>query len=191
MRLRAFACIAALALSAPSFAAAQDMNPAGTDEQRQAMGELALLDGEWRGEATIYNRDGSRTTLTQTERVGPFLGGSIRVIEGRGYDASGDTVFNAMAVISWDEAEDRYRFRSWANGRDGDFTFERTDTGFVWEVPAGPGAVVRYTATVQDGVWHEAGAYVREGMAPMPTMEMTLRRVGDSGWPAAGAVAPR
>ncbi|WP_296820190.1 DUF1579 domain-containing protein [Brevundimonas sp.] len=188
MRMRAIVFSAVLALSAPGLAMAQAMNPAGSDEQRQQVADLSFLDGEWRGEAVIFNRDGSRTTLTQTERVGPLLGGSIRVVEGRGYDAAGVTVFNAMAVISWDEREDRYRFRSWANGHDGDFRFERTDTGFVWEVPAGPGAVVRYTATVQDGVWHEVGAYMREGMEPRPTIEMTLRRIGESDWPAGGAV---
>lgn len=187
--MRNLIVITIAAVLAASSAAAQEMNPAGSAEQRQALSELAFLDGEWRGQAVIRNRDGSETRFTQTERVGPFLGGSVRVIEGRGYDAEGATVFNAMAVLSWDEQQDRYRFRSWANGRDGDFEFRRTDDGFVWEVPAGPGAVVRYTAVVRDGAWHERGDYVREGMDPMPMMEMTLRRVGDTDWPAAGAVA--
>lgn len=184
------AAAALLTLTTPATSLAQEQAPAGTEEQRTAMADLSFLDGEWRGEAIVYG-PGGRETFTQTERVGPMLGGSIRIVEGRGYDAAGETVFNAFAVISWNDAEDRYQFRAWANGRNGDYRFERTPDGFIWEVPAGPGAIVRYTATVQGGVWHEAGVYIREGGQPMPFMEMTLHRIGDSPWPGAGAVSPR
>ena len=42
----------------------------------------------WRGPAVIHAPQGRRTS-TQTERVGPMLGGSIRLIEGQGYAADG------------------------------------------------------------------------------------------------------
>ncbi len=193
MRLKSTILAAAAAFVAattPLTASAQEQQPAGSEEQRNAMAALSFLDGEWRGEAAAYG-PGGRMTFTQTERVGPLLGGSVRVVEGRGYDAAGETAFNALGVISWDDAQDRYRFSAWANGRSGDYLFELTEDGFIWEVPAGPGAVVRYTATVRDGVWHEAGVYIREGGQPMPFMEMTLHRIGDSPWPGAGAVSPR
>ena len=130
-------------------------------------------------------------TLTQTERVGSLLGGSVKVIEGRGYAADGSTQFNAMAVVSWNEREGRYGFRSYANGYSGDYRFERTEDGFRWETPAGPNARIQYTAVVRDGAWHEVGDYVVEGQPPRRMIEMTLRRIGDSDWPAGGAVAPR
>lgn len=181
---------AALALLAPAAASAQEQMPAGSDEQRAAMDALSFMDGEWRGQATSFGPGGVRTDLIQTERVGPFLGGSVRVVEGRGYDAEGATAFNALGVISWNDAEDRYEFSAWANGRQGHYQFERTETGFTWEVPAGPGAVIRYVATIQDGVWHEVGDYVREGGQPLRFIEMTLHRIGDSGWPGEGSVSP-
>lgn len=187
--LAAAAAAAVLALAAgPAWSQAHP-SATGSAEQRAAIDALDFLNGEWRGEAIAYGPDGEQVVLTQTERVGDLLGGWVKLVEGRGYDADGNTAFNALAVISWDEAEGRYRFRTWANGRGGDFRFERTDTGFRWEVPAGPGAVVRYTATVADGVWHEVGDYIREGAEPVRTVEMTLRRIGDSDWP--GAVSPR
>jgi hypothetical protein len=182
---------AALSLLAPVAASAQEQMPAGSDEQRAAMDALSFMDGEWRGQATSFGPRGVRTDLIQTERVGPFLGGSVRVVEGRGYDAAGATAFNALGVISWNDAEDRYEFSAWANGRQGSYRFERTDTGFTWEVPAGPGAVIRYVATIQDGVWHEVGDYVREGGQPLRFIEMTLHRIGDSDWPGEGSVSPR
>lgn len=178
----------AVLLSATGAAAQVPPQPAGTEAQRQAVSALDFMDGEWRGEAVVHQPGGEPMTLTQTERVGPMLGGSIKVIEGRGYAADGSTQFNAMAVVSWNAREGRYNFRSWANGYSGDYRFERTDDGFRWETPAGPNARVVYVATVKDGVWHEVGDYITEGQPPRRMIEMTLRRIGDSNWPAGGAV---
>ena len=180
----------AVLLSATGAAAQVPAQPAGTETQRQAVSALDFMDGEWRGEAVVHQPGGEPMTLTQTERVGPMLGGSIKVIEGRGYAADGSTRFNAMAVVSWNAREGRYNFRSWANGYSGDYRFERTGEGFRWETPAGPNARVVYVATVKDGVWHEVGDYITEGQPPRRMIEMTLRRVGDSRWPAGGAVDP-
>lgn len=180
------------ALLIPAFAARAQVpaQPAGTAAQREALAALDFLDGEWRGQAVVYGPEGART-LTQTERVGSLLGGSVRVIEGRGYDAEGQTVFNAMAVISWNERENRYGFHSWANGYSGDYKFERTGDGFRWETPAGPGARIEYVATVRDGTWHEVGSYVAEGQPPRQVIDMRLTRVGDSDWPAGDPVPLR
>ena len=181
--------VLALTLALPSPGLAQAQSPAGSQAQRDAMARLAFMDGEWRGTAAI-NGPGGRTTLTQTERVGPHLGGSIRVVEGRGYAADGTTQFNAFAIIGWDERTQAYTFHTYAQGYQGDYPFEATEDGFRWQTPAGPGATIQYVATIKDGRWHEVGHYVREGQTPLPYIEMDLRRVGDSDWPNAGAVAP-
>lgn len=178
-------------LAAPATAAAQvPIQPTGSAAQREAVGALDFLDGEWRGGAVVYGPQGQET-LAQTERVGPLLGGSVKVIEGRGYAADGSTQFNALAVLSWDEREGRYRFRSWANGYTGEYPFERTADGFRWSMPAGPNARIEYVATVRDGVWHEIGSYVAEGQPARPVIDMRLSRIGDSSWPAEGAVPSR
>ena len=181
---------AAVLLVAPAAVAQVPAQPAGTAAQRDAVAALDFLDGEWRGEAVIMG-PGGRETLVQTERVGSLLGGSVKVIEGRGYAADGSTQFNALAVLSWDEREGRYRFRSWANGYSGDYPFERTENGFRWSTPAGPNARMEYVATVRDGTWREVGSYVAEGQPPRPVIDMRLTRVGDTSWPADGAVSPR
>lgn len=178
-----------LACSPAAFAVAQEQNPAGTQAQRDAMARLSFMDGEWRGTAVI-NGPAGRMSLTQTERVGTHLGGSIRVVEGRGYTADGSTQFNAMAVIAWDQRAGAYTFRSYAQGYQGDYPFEATPTGFRWQTPAGPGATIQYEATITAERWHEVGHYVREGQPPVPYIELDLRRVGDTDWPGAGAVSP-
>lgn len=158
--------------------------------QREAMTALASLDGTWRGEAWTLLPNGERHTLTQTERVGPFLDGAVKVIEGKGFEADGSVSFNAFGIISYDPARKAYSLRSYAQGHAGDFVVTPTATGFTWEIPAGP-AIIRYTATIENGVWHEVGDRIMPGQSPVRFMEMTLTRLADSDWPAAGAIAPR
>ena len=57
--------------------------------QREAMRRLSFMDGVWRGPAWTILPSGEKHSITQTERIGPFLDGSVKVIEGRGYYASG------------------------------------------------------------------------------------------------------
>lgn len=156
--------------------------------QREAMKALAFLDGTWRGGA---QDDGGGGSFVQTERVGTLLEGSVRLVEGRGYDGAGKTMFNALGIISYDPVKRAYMMRSYAMGYAGDYPLTVRPDGFAWSHPAGPGASMRYTATVKDGVWREIGERVPDGAAPVKMFEMRLQRIGASDWPAGDAVAPR
>ena len=158
--------------------------------QRTALRPLAALDGLWRGSARIQGMDGKWQELTQTERVGATLDSTVRLIEGRGYDADGKPVFHALATLGYNTRQKAYQFRSYARGEVGDFEFAPTDSGFVWEVKT-PLFTMRYTATVRDGRWREVGDRVVAGREPVRFLEMDLRRIGDTDWPAGGAVPPR
>ena len=155
--------------------------------QRSAMAPLAFMDGAWRGKATTVSPDGGTHVITQTERVGPFLDGTIKVIEGRGYDDDGKVAFNAYGIVSYDPSTKAYRFHSHAMGMQGDYSFKPTDGGYVWEIPAGP-MTIRYTATIRDGAWNEIGERIVPGRPAERFFEMNLRRIGDSDWPEAGAL---
>ncbi|MEI6668452.1 MAG: hypothetical protein WCP29_09875 [Acidobacteriota bacterium] len=72
--------------------------------QREAPAALKFMDGVWRGTAWTMLPSGQRHTITQTERIGPMLDGSIKVIEGRGYDPDGTVTFNAFGTISFNPA---------------------------------------------------------------------------------------
>lgn len=80
--------------------------------------------------------------------------------------------------------------RSHAMGFVGDFVVKRTDDGFTWDIPAGP-ATIRYNAIVKDGTWTEVGDRIVSGKDPERFFEMKLKRVGDSEWPAGGAIPPK
>ena len=179
-----------LALGAPLAAQGRPDPATLIAAQREAMGAFARMDGVWRGPAWALTPAG-RHELTQTERIGTFLGGSVRVIEGRGYEADGSVGFNALGVISYNPATRAYTMTSWAQGNQGAFPIRPTADGYVWEIPAGPGAVIRYTATIRDGTLREIGERVVEGAPPMQIFEMNLRRVSDTGWPAADPVPMR
>lgn len=175
-------------------AAAQAPGPPDTAAllaaQREAMRPLAVLDGIWRGTATVVLPDGSRRELVQTERAGAMLDGTLRVIEGRGYAADGKVEFNAFGVLSYSPHTQRHSLRAYARGQQGDYPVELRNDGFDWTQRHGP-VTIRHSATIRDGTWTETSEYVVEGRPPVRTFEMKLRRVGDADWPAGGAVPPR
>jgi hypothetical protein len=158
--------------------------------QREAMSALSKLDGMWRGQAWAISPTGEKHELIQTERVGSFLGGSVKVIEGKGYGPDGKVVFNAFATIFFDPDKKSYTMHSYAQGYQGDYPVTPTADGFSWEIKAGP-ATMRYTAVIKDGAWHEVGDRIMPGKDPVRFFEMKLKRIGDTDWPAGGAVSPK
>jgi len=179
-----------LVLASPALA----QRPPGADtliaQQRAAMAKLSFMDGVWRGPASTLLPSGEKHTVTQTERIGPFLDGAVKVIEGRGYDAKDNVTFNAFGIVSYDPAKKAHAMRSYTMGRAGDFALTPSDSGFVWEIPAGS-MTIRYTAVIRGGKWREIGQRVVPGGDPVQFFEMNLVRVGDSNWPVAGTIPPR
>ena len=158
--------------------------------QREAMKVFASMDGVWRGPAWTILASGKKHNITQTERIGPFLDGSVKVIEGRGYDPDGKVTFNAFGTISFNPATRVYTLHSYAMGQAGDFVITPTADGYTWEIPAGP-MTIRYTAVIKGDNLCEVGDQIQPGKEPVRFFEMTLKRVGDTKWPAEGAVSAK
>jgi hypothetical protein len=178
-----------IAASACAPALAQRPDPTATiAAQKEAMSKLAMMDGVWRGRAATTLPNGQKHEITQTERVGPFLDGSLKIVEGRGYSDDGKVSFNALGVMSYDVAKKAYSTQNYAMGHAGAFPMTVTADGFIWEIAAGP-ATIRYTATFKDNTWREVGDRIAPGKEPVRFFEMSLKRVGDSSWPAAGAIS--
>ncbi|MDQ6718371.1 MAG: DUF1579 domain-containing protein [Gemmatimonadota bacterium] len=179
--------LAILAGSTP--AAAQFGDPAPLlAAQKTAMARIARMDGIWSGPAWTMLPNGKHD-VTQTERIGPFLDGTVKVTEGHSFNADGTSGFNALGVISYDVAAKAYNLHSYALGRAGDFELKVSDTGYVWEIPAGPTMRIVYTATITDSTWFEVGDRIVTGQPPIRFFEMNLKRVGPTDWPRAGQVA--
>lgn len=177
------------AMTPLSGAVAQVADPATLDAERAAIAKLGWMDGTWRGPATTMTPTGEHK-VTQTERIGTMLGGTIRVMEGKGFNPDGTTGFNAFGVLSYNPATKAYALHSYAQGYAGDFKLTPTADGYIWEIPAGP-MTIRYTATITGANWREVGDRIAPGQPPQRFFEMTLTRVGDTGWPNAGGMAPK
>ena len=163
---------ALLLVTAVASASGQAPDPAPLiAAQREAMKPLARMNGIW--------------------RIGAFLGGTLKLIEGRGYDANGNVAFNAFGIVSFNPATQSYSMRSYAHGRQGDFAFKPTEDGYTWDVPAGPGAIIRYTARIAGNRLQEVGDRIAGDSAPTRVFEMALERIGETDWPEAGAVSAR
>jgi hypothetical protein len=158
--------------------------------QREAMESLAFMDGLWRGPAWTMLPSGEKHFITQTERIGLLLDGSVKLIEGRGDEPDGTVAFNALGIVSFDAEQSAYSLRSYAMGKVGDFTLTLTADGCTWEIPAGP-MTIRYTAVVTDSTWREVGDRIMPGGEPARFLEMSLVRLGDTDWPARDPVSSR
>jgi hypothetical protein len=193
--MKAYPPAAALFLALACGAGALAQPPADTPAQRvavqrDAMARLAMMDGVWRGPAVTTLPNGQKHEIIQTERIGPFLDGSVKVLEGRGYEPDGKVSFNAFGTISYNAASKAYTLHSYAMGQVGDFALVPTADGYVWEIPAGP-VTIRYTMTLKNGTWREVGDRIMQGKEPVRFFEMNLKRVGDTDWPGAGAISPK
>lgn len=181
--------LAAMALPAAAQSQGRPDPAALAVAQKAALAKLSFMDGVWKGSAWTILPTGEKHILTQTERVGPFLDGAVKVVEGRGYEADGKLAFNAFGTISYDPAKSAYTMHSYAMGFVGDYALTPTADGFTWEIPAGP-MTIRYTAKIEGGKWVEVGDRLVPGQEPVRFLEMNLERAGDTGWPAEGAITP-
>jgi hypothetical protein len=179
-----------LAVIATPLSAQRGPDPAAMmSAEREAMKAFDWTQGEWRGEAVSQTATGEHR-VNHTERSGPLLDGTVRLIEGHSYRPDGSTGFNALAMLSFDPVTKKYRMTSHAEGRFGNFEIVPTADGYTWSIPAGP-MTIRYTAHYKDGVWTETGQREMQGQPPVPMFRMVMKRVGPSVWPSAGAVKPR
>lgn len=181
---------AALAAAASSFAQGRPDPAITIAAQKTAMAQLKFMDGIWRGPAWTVLPSGARHDVTQTERIGPLLDGSLKLLEGRAYNADGTTGFNALGVVSYDPKAKTFNLHSYAQGMSGDFALVPTKDGYAWEIPLGP-MTIRYTATITDSTWHEVGDRMMGEQDPVRFFDMDLKRVSDSPWPGDGAVPPQ
>lgn len=185
MRALHYAAFTALSvISSSSMAQSANSDPSRVAVEQRAMSLLDWMDGQWRGEARVRTPDGEHV-IVQTERAGSMLDGAVKVVEGLGINPDGSVGFNALAVISFDPSTGQYAFRSYAQGYAGTFPVTVWENQYVWQTPAGPGAIIRYTAKLENGRWHEVGERIADGQEPQPVFEMTLERTGDTSWPSA------
>ena len=132
---------------------------------------LHYLLGEWDGTGWATGPDGQRSEFRVHEIITSRAGGHAVSMQGAGYAPSGESqrerqIHDAFALM-WADRDGSYHIRSVVmQGHTVETEIELGENRFQWEVDAGPMGEMRYTTTVEDGVWRETGE----------------RRVGDGDW---------
>ncbi|MCI0488674.1 MAG: DUF1579 domain-containing protein [Blastocatellia bacterium] len=152
--------------------------------QKEEMKKLNFLVGDWKGEGWTMTPDGKRHTFTQTEKIQTKLGGFVLLIEGEGKGKlpgtdEEATLFEALAVVSYDEGKSRYRFVSHTSeGRFVEAEAKLIEGGLEWGFAIPQGGRIRFTLKLTDkGEWFEIGEFSRDEKNWLKFHEMTLQRV--------------
>ncbi len=185
--------VVGVALTALSISPLQAQTAPGLDSllapHRSAMDALKVLDGVWRGTGWTLLPSGGKWSFSQTIRVGTMGEGAVRVLEGRSYGPQGRLTATNFEIISFNASSKSYSLRVYTEGSIADVAVAPTAGGFTLEYPAGD-ATVRFTIAVTNGVWSEVAERRTANREPVRFLELVLHRVGDTDWPAAGAVPP-
>lgn len=141
---------------------------------------LGFLIGEWEGTGWAAGPGGQRSDFRVHEVISSRAGGHGVTMEGTGWaDVNGEerVVHDAIGLM-WAGYDGVYHIRSVVmQGYSVETTVEVGDNSFQWGFDAGPMGEVRYTTTVEDGVWHETGERRADASADWVVfLEMRLQR---------------
>lgn len=153
-----------------------------TARARAALAPLAGLVGTWDGEANVSIGPDRWMKAAQHEEVQWHSFGTVLIIRGTGRSLEGadkgEVIFEATAMIWFDQAKGELAMRTWVDGNSTVADLELRPDSLIWGFPV-QGARIRYTIAYGGGKWHETGEYIREGAAPVKTIDMRLTRVKD------------
>ena len=150
---------------------------------------FAMLDGVVARPGDGDQPDGSRLAFIQTERIGPFLGGSIKVIEGAATTTTARSASTPSASSPSIRRREPTRCARTRRATSATSPSCRPATATAGRSAAGR-PTIRYVATVKDGELHEVGE-----PSSWPRAGADLRDAAQAhrptDWPAAGAVPPK
>jgi hypothetical protein len=150
---------------------------------KQEMQKLAYMSGRWQGEATVRQGNTPPIKVLQEEDIQFKLDGTIMLIEGIGRkpEAPEAIVFNAMAVVSYNQYTKQYGLKTYTKeGNQADAYFKIvSDNHFEWGFETPTKAKIRYDIVLnpQDKTWIEKGEYSPDGNAWYPFIEIKLLKV--------------
>jgi hypothetical protein len=169
----------ALVVIPVSLPAQQPGMPDGSRE-RAAIAPLTKLVGVWEGPGSAMTGPGQMRSALQREVVELGAGGTVLIVRGTGVlkEEANRVIHDAVATIWFDAAANKLKMR--AHRMEGvvvEPDLELKGDTLVWGF-AVAGGRIRYTTVFSSTDWHEVGHFIREGAAPILTMEMRLKKIG-------------
>ncbi len=145
--------------------------------QREAMKKLDFLAGKWSGDGSVSRGPGDPLKIIQSENIQFKLDGLVMLIEGTGRDAAGKVLFQALAIVSYDDSTSVYRIRAYNDGRYLDTELKVLTHGFAWGFEAGPLKVNNSMKLSEKGEWIEVTESSYGAAPPRKSVEMVLKRL--------------
>lgn len=150
---------------------------------KQEMQKLAYMAGKWSGEASMRRGNTPPVKVLQEENIQFKLDGTILLIEGTGRstEAGNPIVFNALAVISYNQYTKQFNMKSHVmDGNSTEAYFKIVgENHFEWGFETPQKAKIRYDIVLNpsDKSWVEKGEYSPDGTTWYPFIEMKLTKV--------------
>lgn len=154
-----------------------------SDALKQEMQKLSYLAGRWKGEAIARQRNGPDTKVAQEENIQFKLDNTLLLIEGTGRNPenTAEIVFNALAIVTYDEAAKEFKFRSHLkDGSTTDAYFNVVaENHFEWGFDVPNNAKIRYTIKLDPKAktWYETGEYSPDNVTWYPFIELKLTKL--------------
>ena len=171
--------MAALFLVTPMLTSAQAPGMPDGSRERAALAPLTKLVGIWEGDASAMIGPGQMHAARQREVVELGAGGTVLIVRGTGRlkEENNRVVHDAAAMIWFDAAANKLRMRAHRmEGITVEPDLELKGDTLVWGFQV-QGGRIRYTTVFSDTDWHEVGHFIREGMPPVVTMDMRLKKL--------------
>jgi len=150
-----------------------------SDTNKDKMIALSELEGDWSGGGWMITPSRERIEFSQKESINYELDGTILQIKGQGWNATGDRIHNAYAIMSYDMLLGQYVMNSFLeDGRQTKAEVEIMEDGQIkWWFNTPEGGTVKYLISINENIWHEKGRYSPDGANWFPFIEFELTKV--------------
>jgi hypothetical protein len=142
------------------------------------MQKLSYLVGDWKGEASVKNQNGTKT-VAQSEHIEWKVDGLVLSIEGTGSEQDKIT-FQAFAVVNFDITDQQFKLKSFVKeGFSSNAYFKvQEENRFEWGFDIPTGSKNKYTITLDPSkkTWYEVGEYSRDGNTWLKFIELNLTK---------------
>lgn len=154
-----------------------------SDALKAEMQKLSYFTGKWKGEAIAKQRSGPDTKVAQEENIYFKLDNTILIFEGTGRNPQNmnEVVFQAFAVVSYDEHSKEFKMTS--HLKDGTQTqaYYKVlgENHFEWGFDIQNNAKMRYDIKLDPKAksWYEVGEYSPDGVQWYPFITLNLTKV--------------
>ena len=151
--------------------------------QKKAMEKLNWIVGSWEGITITQMGPGQSDTIIMNENIKYSLDSTVIVIEGKGFmrnvnGKKGKLAHDAMAIISYNNYTQKYRWNSWRVPGAYYQEFEPIirENGLSWGMQT-PQGYMRYNLILdENGEWEETGEFSKDNENWFPFLSMHLIR---------------